>query len=185
MARIYDPQRVHRDPDWAALVEALRIHAAIPGVDHNRKLLLDRILRARIPDEFAKMTLLRALAGNRQPRSAPPVYLEQLGAAQRDALAEALKELLSEMQGWTRRRHAKRSATWRSIWGRPSPSAASETSETHHLRSRVPPHSTFAILPSRIQGGRQPRGAQANWRPSSPDLVPRGLGLGYAWGDVG
>ena len=101
VARIYDPERVHRGPDWAALVEVLRIHARIPGVDHNRKLLLDRILRARIPDEFAKMALLRALAGDRDPdrRSAPPVDLEQLGAAQRDAIVELLKEILSEMQG--------------------------------------------------------------------------------------
>lgn len=101
VARIYDPQRVHRGPDWAALVEALRIHARIPGVDHNRKLLLDRILRARIPDEFAKMALLRALAGDREPdrRSAPPVDLEQLDTVQREAVAERLKELLSEMHG--------------------------------------------------------------------------------------
>ena len=101
VARIYDPQRVHRGPDWSALVEALRIHAAIPGVDHNRKLLLDRILRARIPDEFAKMALLRALAGDREPdrRSAPPVALEQLGAEQRDAIAGLLKEILFGMQG--------------------------------------------------------------------------------------
>ena len=101
VARIYDPQRVHRGPDWAALVEALRIHARIPGIDHNRKLLLDRILRARLPDEFAKMALLRALAGDREPdrRSGPPVELEQLGAAQREAVAERLKEALSQMQG--------------------------------------------------------------------------------------
>ena len=101
VARIYDPQRVHRGPDWAALVEALGIHARIPGVDHNRKLLLDRILRARIPDEFAKMALLRALAGDREPerRSAPPVGLEQLGARQREEIAASLKDLLLEMQG--------------------------------------------------------------------------------------
>ena len=101
VARIYDPQRVHRDPDWAALVEALRIHARMPGVDHNRKVLLDRILRARLPDEFAKMALLRALAGDREPdrRSAPPIAPEQLGAAQREAVAERLKEVLSDMQG--------------------------------------------------------------------------------------
>ena len=101
VARIYDPQGVHRGPDWAALVEALRIHARIPGVDHNRKLLLDRILRARIPDEFAKMALLRALAGDCEPdrRSAPPVDLEQLGPRQREEIAASLKDLLSEMQG--------------------------------------------------------------------------------------
>ena len=101
VARIYDPQRVHRGPDWAALVEALRIHARIPGIDHNRKLLLDRILRARIPDEFAKMALLRALAGDKEPdrRSAPPVDLERLGDAQREAIAERLKELLVGMRG--------------------------------------------------------------------------------------
>ena len=101
VARIYAPQRVHRGPDWAALVEALRIHARIPGVDHNRKLLLDRILCARIPDEFAKMALLRALAGDREPdrRSVPSVDLEQIGAEQRQAVAERLKEILSAMQG--------------------------------------------------------------------------------------
>ena len=101
VARIYDPQRVQRGPDWAALVEALRIHAGSPGVDHNRKVLLDRILRARIPDEFAKMALLRALAADREPdrRSAPPVDLEGLGAAQREAVAERLREVLAEMQG--------------------------------------------------------------------------------------
>ena len=101
VARIYDPQRVHRGSDWAALVEALRIHACIPGVDHNRKLLLDRILRSRIPDEFVKMALLRALAGDREPdrRSAPPADLEELSAAQRQALAKRLKEVLAEMQG--------------------------------------------------------------------------------------
>ena len=101
VARIYDPQRVHRGPEWAVLVEALRIHVRIPGVDHNRKLLLDRILRARIPDEFAKMALLRALAGDREPdrRSAPPVDLEQLGARQRGEIAAGLMDLLSEMRG--------------------------------------------------------------------------------------
>ena len=101
VARIYDPQRVHRGPDWAALVEALRIHARIPGDDHNRKLLLDRILRARIPDEFAKMALLRALAGDREPdrRSAPPIDLEDLGSAQREAVAGRLRDVLSGMQG--------------------------------------------------------------------------------------
>ena len=47
------------------------------------------------------MALLRALAGDREPdrRSAPPIDLEQLGAAQREAIAGRLKELLSEMQG--------------------------------------------------------------------------------------
>lgn len=101
VARIYDPQRAQRGPDWAALVEALRVHARVPGVDGNRKMLLDRILRARIPDEFAKMALLRALAADREPdrRSAPPVDLERLGAAQRAAIAERLKEILSAMQG--------------------------------------------------------------------------------------
>lgn len=101
VARTYDPQRVHRGAEWAALVEALRIHARIPGSDRNRKLLLDRILRARIPDEFAKMALLRALAGDREPDrgSAPPVDLAQLAAAQRDAAVERLRDLLSGMEG--------------------------------------------------------------------------------------
>lgn len=101
VARIYDPQRVQRGPDWAALVEALRIHARVPGVDLNRKVLLDRILRARVPDEFAKMALLRALAADREPdrRAAPPVDLERLGDVQRAEIAGRLKEILSAMQG--------------------------------------------------------------------------------------
>lgn len=101
VARIYDPQRVQRGPDWAALVEALRLHARVPGVDRNRKVLLDRILRARIPDEFAKMALLRALAADREPdrRAAPPVDLERLGDVQRAEIAGRLKEILSAMQG--------------------------------------------------------------------------------------
>lgn len=62
VAGAYDPRRTYLSTDWLALVEALRVHKHIPGIDHNRKLLLDRILHAQIPDEFAKMTLLRALA---------------------------------------------------------------------------------------------------------------------------
>ena len=81
VARIYDPLRSYRGPDWIALVEALRVHACIPGVDHNRRRLLDRIVRAPIPDEFAKMTLLRALAEDRAP--APRRCRPSLGAAPR------------------------------------------------------------------------------------------------------
>lgn len=47
------------------------------------------------------MALLGALAADQEPdrRSAPPVELEQFGTAQREAIAERLKEILSEMQG--------------------------------------------------------------------------------------
>ena len=101
VARIYDPGRSYRGPDWIALVEALRVHACIPGVDHNRRRLLDRIVRAPIPDEFAKMTLLRALADDRAPAppSAPPVDLDALRPADRQAVGARLAELLSDMQG--------------------------------------------------------------------------------------
>ncbi len=101
VARIYDPLRSYRGPDWIALVEAVRIHARIPGVDHNRRWLLDRILRAPIPDEFAKIALLRALAEDRAPAppSVPPVDLDALRAEDRQAVAERLADLLSGMYG--------------------------------------------------------------------------------------
>ena len=70
VARTYDPGRVQRSADYAAVIAALDVHRRIPGVDHNRRLLLDHILRARIPDEFAKLVLLRALADRRASISA-------------------------------------------------------------------------------------------------------------------
>ena len=101
VARIYDPLRSYRGPDWIALVEAVRIHARVPGVDHNRRWLLDRILRAPIPDEFAKLALLRALADDRAPAppSAQPVDLDGLRPEDRQAVAERLADLLSGMHG--------------------------------------------------------------------------------------
>ncbi len=101
VARIYDPRRSYRGPDWIALVEAVRVHACIPGVDHNRRRLLDRIVRAPIPDEFAKLTLLRALADDRAPAppSAPPVDLDALPPSDRQAVGARLADLLSDMQG--------------------------------------------------------------------------------------
>ena len=101
VARIYDPLRSYRGPDWIALVEAIRVHARIPGVDHNRRRLLDRVLRAPIPDEFAKMALLRALAEDRAPAAPaiPPVDLDGLRPADRQAVGERLGDLLSEMRG--------------------------------------------------------------------------------------
>ena len=101
VARIYDPLRSYRGPDWIALVEAVRIHARIPDADHNRRWLLDRILRAPIPDEFAKIALLRALADDRAPAppSVPPVDLDGLRPGDRQAVGERLADLLSGMRG--------------------------------------------------------------------------------------
>ncbi len=101
VARIYDPLRSYRGPDWTALVEAIRIHACIPGIDHNRRRLLHRILRAPIPDEFAKMALLRALAEDRAPAppSIPAVDLDGLRPSDRQAVGERLADVLSEMHG--------------------------------------------------------------------------------------
>ena len=101
VARIYDPLRSYRGPDWTALVEAIRIHACIPGIDHNRQRLLHRVLRAPIPDEFAKMALLRALAEDRAPAppSVPAVDLDELRPADRQAVGERLADLLAEMRG--------------------------------------------------------------------------------------
>ena len=101
MARIYDPGRVQRSADYAALVAALDVHRRIPGVDHNRRLLLDRILRARIPDEFAKLGLLRALAADGVPDAAeaPPVDLRSLPPAKRQAITDRLVEILPAMRG--------------------------------------------------------------------------------------
>ena len=101
VARTYDPGRVQRSADYAALVFALDVHRRIPGVDHNRRLLLDRILRARIPDEFARLALLRALADDGVPDAAeaPPVDLLSLPLAKRDAITDQLVEILPAMRG--------------------------------------------------------------------------------------
>ena len=101
VARIYDPKRVPLSADYAALVAALDVHRRIPGVDHNRRLLLDRILRAPIPDEFAKLALLRALADDGVPDAAeaPPVDLPSLPPAKRQAIADRLAEILPAMRG--------------------------------------------------------------------------------------
>ncbi len=101
VARIYDPGRVPLSADYAALVAALDVHRRIPGVDHNRRLLLDRILRARIPDEFAKLALLRALADDGVPDAAeaPPVDLRSLPPAKRQAITDRLVEILPAMRG--------------------------------------------------------------------------------------
>ncbi len=101
VARTYDPSRTYRSADWLGLVEALRIHKLVPGIDHNRKLLLDRILRARIPDEFAKLALLRTLAddGEPDPTLAPPIDFASLRPAQRQAIAECLGAILRDMRG--------------------------------------------------------------------------------------
>lgn len=101
VARAYDPSRTFRGADWLALVEALRIHKLVPGIDHNRKLLLDRILRARIPDEFAKLALLRALADDGEPDSTltAPIDYASLHPAQRQAIAEYLGAILRDMRG--------------------------------------------------------------------------------------
>ena len=101
VARTYDPSRTTRSADWLGLVEALRIHKLVPGIDHNRKILLDRILRAQIPDEFAKLALLRALAddGEPDPALAPPIDFASLPPAQRQAIAECLGAILRDMRG--------------------------------------------------------------------------------------
>ncbi|MEE2637600.1 MAG: hypothetical protein VYE68_10240 [Acidobacteriota bacterium] len=101
VARIYDPQRAYRGPEWTALVELLRIHARIPGIDYNRRALLDRILRAEIPDEFAKMALLRALAEDAEPdaRSAPPMDLTSLRATERQTIATRVSAVLATLRG--------------------------------------------------------------------------------------
>ena len=101
VARTYDPSRTYRSADWLGLVEALRIHKLVPGIDHNRKLLLDRILRAQIPDEFAKLALLRALAddGEPDPTLTTPIDLASLRPARRQAIAECLGAILRDMRG--------------------------------------------------------------------------------------
>ena len=101
VARTYDPGRVQRSADYAALVAALDVQRRIPGVDHNRRLLLDHVLRARIPDEFAKLGLLRALAADGVPDAAeaPPVDLGSLPPAMRQAIADRLVEILPAMRG--------------------------------------------------------------------------------------
>lgn len=108
VARTYDPRLAYRSADWLALVEALGIHRAVPGIDHNRKLLLDCILRAQIPDEFAKLTLLRALAEDAEPVPAagvgPPVDLAALPPGERRAVADRLAAILQNLQGLREKR---------------------------------------------------------------------------------
>ena len=101
VARTYDPKRAYRSPEWIALAEALGVHAAIPGSDHNRKLLLGRVLRAQIPDEFAKLALLRALAEDRplDTRASTPTDWTSLEPTGRQAIAGHLTDLFASMQG--------------------------------------------------------------------------------------
>ena len=101
VARIYDPGRVQRSADYAALVAALDVHRRIPGVDHNRRLLLDHILRARIPDEFEKLALLRALVDDGVPEAAKAsaVDLRSLPPAKRHEITDRLVEILPAMRG--------------------------------------------------------------------------------------
>ena len=69
VARAYDPRRTYLSADWMALVEALRVHKHIPGIDHNRKLLLDRILRAQNPGRVREDD---AVASSRRRRRSGP-----------------------------------------------------------------------------------------------------------------
>lgn len=100
-ARTYDPRLAYRSADWAALVETLKIQARIAGIDHNRKLLLDHVLRARMLDDLAKMALLRALAADREPdsRLIPPIDFALLLPEERQDIAERLRDVLSELEG--------------------------------------------------------------------------------------
>ena len=98
VARTYEPQSVYRSAEWLALVEALRVHGHVAGIDRNRKLLLGHILRARIPDEFAKMALLRALAEDGKPDT-PQDDVVPPGPALRREIAERLGAILRQMRG--------------------------------------------------------------------------------------
>ena len=68
---------------------------------HNRELLLDCILRAQTPDEFAKLAPLRALADDGEPDLTlmPPVDLASLAPQHRRAVADGLAAILQNMQG--------------------------------------------------------------------------------------
>ena len=100
-ARAYDPRLAYRSADWVALVEALRMHARISGIDHNRKLLLNHILRAQMLDELAKMALLGALAADREPnfQTIPLLDFAPLLPEQRQEIADRLRDILAEMEG--------------------------------------------------------------------------------------
>ena len=100
-ARTYDPRLAYGSADWAALAEALRLQARIAGNDHNRKLLLEHILRARMLDDLAKMALLRALAADREPDSRlyGPIDFARLIAEERQEIADRLRNVLSGMEG--------------------------------------------------------------------------------------
>ena len=118
VARTYDPGRVQRSADYAALVFALDVHRRIPGVDHNRSLLLDRILRARIPDEFAKLALLRALAATgcritlRRRRSTCVRCRRRSVRRSRTGSSRSCRRCAAS----TSRRPVRRSWTWRIVY---------------------------------------------------------------------
>ena len=100
-ARTYDPRLAYRSADWVALVEVLRMHARISGIDHNRKLLLNHIQRAQMLDDLAKMALLRALTVDREPdlQTTPLIDFALLPPEQRQEIADHLHDILSEMEG--------------------------------------------------------------------------------------
>ena len=100
-ARRYDPRLAYCSAEWVALVEALRMQTRISGIDRNRKLLLDHILRAQMLDEFAKMPLLRALAADSEPdiQMIPLINFAPLLPEQRQEIADRLSDILSEMEG--------------------------------------------------------------------------------------
>ena len=98
---IYYPELAHHTSAWIALAEVLHIHAAIPGIDANRRQLMHRIVHAPIPDEWARLGLLRDLARDRAPKIklfGNNGYLD-LTEEERSAVAEQVSTHLLTLEG--------------------------------------------------------------------------------------
>jgi len=98
LARACDPELGRYATDARVLDEALRVHAAAPGIDANRRRLLVAINEAALADEGHRRTLLRLLAADAPPPGALPDY-RPLPAPTRRALASRLTTLLGDLNG--------------------------------------------------------------------------------------
>ncbi len=97
LARACLPEFGRYTLDACALEEALRVHAAAPGIDANRRLLLSAIVTASLPDEAVRLELLRALGDDTAPGE--PREYRELPAVARRALARRLSEVLGGLYG--------------------------------------------------------------------------------------
>ena len=90
-----------RTPAWYVLAEACAIVRAAPGIDVNRKKLLQQILGAPIHDEYERLDLIRALADDSLPTLLAlddRTYADHT-PVERMAIAHGLSTLLGSLRG--------------------------------------------------------------------------------------